>query len=131
MAWRFHSRAYASATRPEAWGQCDRCNRTYLHKNLTFQKKWQGIQLANLFILVCWECYDKPQENIRTLIIPPDPVPIMNARPENYAFEVPSFLATEPTAFFGDDITTEDDNKLIWEIEDTPNPDPNNPAGYP
>lgn len=127
MAWRFHSRAYASATRPEAWGQCDRCNRTYLHKNLTFQKKWQGIQLANLFILVCWECYDKPQENIRTLIIPPDPVPIMNARPEQYDQEVPSFLMTEERQA----LLTEDGRAIIWEITDTPNPDPNNPADYP
>lgn len=127
MAWRFHSRAYASATRPEAWGQCDRCNRTYLHKNLTFQKKWQGIQLANLFILVCWECYDKPQENIRTLIIPPDPVPIMNARPEQYDQEVPSFLMTEDRQA----LLTEDGRAILWEITDTPNPDPNNPADYP
>lgn len=127
MAWRFHSRAYASATKPEAWGQCDRCNRTYLHKNLTFQKKWQGIQLANLFVLVCWECYDKPQENIRTLIIPPDPVPIMNARPEQYDQEVPSFLMTEERQA----LLTEDGRAILWEITDTPNPDPNNPADYP
>lgn len=127
MAWRFHSQAYASQTRPEAWGQCDRCNRTYLHKNLTFQKKWQGIQLANLFVLVCWECYDKPQENIRTLIIPPDPIPIMNARPEQYSAEVPSFLMTEDRS----GLLTEDGQAIIWEITDTPNPDPNNPADYP
>lgn len=127
MAWRFHSRAYASATRPEAWGQCDRCNRTYLHKNLTFQKKWQGIQLANLFILVCWDCYDKPQENIRTLIIPPDPMPIMNARPEQYDQEVPSFLMTEERQA----LLTENGRAILWEITDTPNPDPNNPADYP
>lgn len=127
MAWRFHSRAWASITRPEAWGQCDRCNQTWLHRQLRFQKKWQGINLANLFILVCPVCYDKPQENIRTLIIPLDPVPIVNARRENYDMEVPSYMMTETRQA----ILTEAGSAIIWEITDTPIPDPDNPAQYP
>lgn len=127
MAWRFHSRAWASVTRPEAWGQCDRCNQTWLHKQLRFQRQWQGISLANLFILVCPNCYDKPQENIRTILVPQDPVPIMNARPDNYDMEVPSYLMTETRQA----LLTEAGQAIIWEITDTPNPDPINPVDYP
>jgi len=34
--------------------------------------------------LVCKSCLDVPQEQLRTIILPPDPVPISNPRPENY-----------------------------------------------
>jgi hypothetical protein len=37
-----------------------------------------------LRILVCQSCMDKPQENIRTIVIPPDPLPVVNPRPEDY-----------------------------------------------
>lgn len=53
---------------------------------LQWQWDWQqGPRLKNLRILVCPDCYDKPQENGRTIVLPPDPIPIKNARPENYA----------------------------------------------
>lgn len=36
----------------------------------------------NLF--VCDFCLDKPQRQLGTIILSPDPVPLKNARPENY-----------------------------------------------
>lgn len=38
--------------------------------------------MQNLRILVCRDCYDKPQEQLRSIVIPPDPMPVINARPE-------------------------------------------------
>lgn len=35
-------------------------------------------------ILVCDRCYDTPQENIRAIVIPADPVPIQNPRIEYF-----------------------------------------------
>lgn len=43
--------------------------------------------MQNLRILVCPDCYDKPQPNgQRTIIIPPDPLPIQNPRQDPYMF---------------------------------------------
>lgn len=75
---------------PRAWATCDRCGRIYNHFKLHWQFEWRGTQLQNLRILVCDICLDEPQRQLGTVMLPPDPLPIMNARPENYAIdEVP------------------------------------------
>lgn len=56
----------------------------YNHDRLQWQFQWQGPKLTNIRILVCEYCLDTPQEQLRTIILPPDPVPIQNPRPENY-----------------------------------------------
>lgn len=78
------SRFNVNSEYPRARGVCDRCGQHWQHNKLSWQFEWTGPKLQNLRILVCPECLDKPQPNIRTIVIPPDPVPIMNARPENY-----------------------------------------------
>jgi len=80
-----HGRARISQTNPEALGVCERCGFLYNHNELSWQFDWRGPKLQNLRQLVCESCNDKPQQNgQRTIIIPPDPIPIANARPENY-----------------------------------------------
>lgn len=82
---RVHGRAIADQTNPSAWGVCDRCGFLFQHKSLSFQYQWRGTKLQNIHQLVCDNgCLDKPQEQLRVIIIPPDPIPIMNARPEAY-----------------------------------------------
>lgn len=127
MSWRPHSRAYASSSRPQAWGNCDRCNFTYIREKLQWQYQWNGTTLQNLRILVCQQCLDKPQVQLRTIIIPPDPIPILNPRPEPYAEEVVSYIITQEGSAF----VTQDGSYFITEIEDTPAPDPTNPVIYP
>ncbi len=78
------SRFTVNPEAPRARGVCDRCGQMWQHSKLTWQFQWVGPRLQNLRFLVCPECYDKPQPNIRTIVIPADPIPIMNARPENY-----------------------------------------------
>lgn len=120
-----------SARGPRAQGCCDRCGFTYTHSTLSWDYQWSGVKLQNLRLLVCKTCLDAPQIQLKTIIIPADPLPVLNPRPEQYAVTVPSFVATESSTFAGSDITTESGDNLIWEIEDTPLPDPNNPALYP
>lgn len=84
MAWRPHSQAYANPSAPSAWAQCDRCDRTFLHRDLTWQWQWAGPNLQNLRLLVCQSCNDVPQPQLKPRILPPDPTPVMNARPMNY-----------------------------------------------
>ena len=76
-----HSRYSVSSRAPRARACCDRCYREYNHDQLKYQFQWQGTKLQNLKILVCRECLDVPQEQLRTIIIPADPIPIMDPRP--------------------------------------------------
>jgi hypothetical protein len=55
--------------------------------NLRWQYDWAGASLINKRILVCNTCYDTPQEQLRAIIIPADPVPIVNPRVEPYAWD--------------------------------------------
>ncbi len=54
------------------------------HENLRWQYQWGGNQLINLRTLVWDDEYDEPQRQLGTIIIPADPPPIIQARPEQY-----------------------------------------------
>ena len=77
-------RARISSKRPQAAGVCDRCGAVYNHVNLKWQMDWRGSTIQNIRLLVCNRCYDTPQQQLRAIILPADPTPIMNARVENY-----------------------------------------------
>ena len=79
-----HGRAKVDSTSPRAFAICDRCGFLYNHSSLHWQYDFRGRSLANLRILVCETCEDKPQPQLKPRIIPPDPMPIPNARPERY-----------------------------------------------
>lgn len=79
-----NGRAVVSQTDPRALAICDRCGFRYNHDDLSWQFQWRGTILQNIRILVCDSCKDTPQEQLRVIILPIDPVPVMNARPENF-----------------------------------------------
>lgn len=82
--------AAVDALNPEAWAQCDRCSFWYNRSDLVWQYEWAGNGLYNTGVLVCItgnRCYDKPQEQFRTIILPPDPPPIVNARVPDFAYD--------------------------------------------
>lgn len=67
---------------PEAYGICDRCGFMYNKSELVFQYDWMGTRLVKQNILVCKRtCLDKPAEMRRTILIPPDPMPVKDPRP--------------------------------------------------
>ena len=125
-----HARVNSQA--PEAHGICQRCGFRYLRKDLVQQFEWAGVKLQNLEIYVCTRtCLDQPQIQLRTIILPPDPVPVYKPFPEQYDAEEPSPISTTD-AFSGPALGTENpDEQIGWSIEDTPIPDPNNPVLYP
>jgi len=85
MSYRPHGRAEVNASQPAAWGVCDSCGFLYNHHQLRWRRDWRGPQIQNLRYLVCESCLDAYQQNgQRTFILPPDPIPIQNARPEYY-----------------------------------------------
>ena len=79
-----HGRARVSSRNPRAFAICDRCGFLMNHDRLSWQFDWAGASLINKRILVCETCNDVPQQQLRAIVLPADPVPIMNARPEQY-----------------------------------------------
>lgn len=95
--------AYASrsgrANLSGAFAVCDRCGFTYNHKDLHFQYDWRGAALQNIKLLVCNSCTDVPQQQLRAIVLPADPAPIMNARVPDYVNMETNFhtLTAAPT----------------------------------
>lgn len=104
MAWRPHGRARVNPESPEAFGICDDCNFQYNLVDLQFQFAWRGNTLQNTGFRVCYECYDKPNEQLRPRILPADPVPVMNPRPGTQtAQEAGTLTAAQAAIFIPDD----------------------------
>jgi hypothetical protein len=59
----------------------------YNHDQLQWQYDWAGASLINKRILVCETCYDTPQNQLRAIVLPADPTPIINPRVEPYAWD--------------------------------------------
>lgn len=93
--WHPTGRGRVSARSPQALACCDRCNFVVNRVDLRYQLQWQGFKLQNLQLLVCERCYDLPSVQLKTIIIPADPLPIYNPRPEQYIAEVWSYRATQ------------------------------------
>ena len=87
-------RARVSARNPQAAGQCDRCGFLYTHADLRFQFDWRGASLQNTRLLVCSPCYDTPQNQLRAIVVPADPVPIQNPRVQDFVTAETNYRVT-------------------------------------
>lgn len=110
MAWRPHGRARVDSSKPQAWATCDRCSLLYNLVDLSYQYQWAGTDLINVGIKVCETCYDVPSEFLRTIILPPDPLPVDQPRPEPYAFDETDYRITEDDNLR---VTQEDQPRVI------------------
>lgn len=77
-------RARTSSSSPQAHAICDRCGFRYNHVDLQWQYDWRGAALQNIRILVCNSCVDVPQDQLRAIVVPADPIPIMQARVQDF-----------------------------------------------
>lgn len=97
-----HPRYASSDPHAGAWATCDDCGFVWNHPRLDWQREWAGFTIINKHALVCPRCLDVPNEQLRTLVLPPDPDPVLNARPEQYSVDEDFLpLVTEP-AYPGD-----------------------------
>lgn len=87
MALRPHGQAEVDAERPRAFGKCDRCGDQCNLVNLRPQFQYAGPDVVNTGWLVCETCLDEPNPGLRTVIIPPDPIPVVNPRFEPWLIE--------------------------------------------
>ena len=120
MAYRWKPRnAEVDPDNPRAWGVCGRCGFMFnLHK-LQWQYNYEGsTQPQNSGVLVCDGCLDALNPQDMPYILPPDPVPVFNARPEPYSIDEGSWLITDEGAI----LTTEDGEGIGTAV---PNPSSN------
>ena len=87
----------------QAGGICDRCGQAWPHATLSWQYESRGPTLQNTHKLVCPSCLDAPNPSLRTIVLPPDPVPVINARPPS-----PNDLVTIRTTSSGAARVTDD-----------------------
>jgi hypothetical protein len=80
--------------------------------------QWRGTSVQNLHIRVCDTCYDVPSEFLRTLILPPDPMPVMDARTEPYTIDEINALTL--SAIVGVPFMFFDQSSMIAELAQVP-----------
>ena len=113
-------RARTSVTNPDAFAVCDRCGCWENHSKLNWQYQWAGNDTVNLRLLVCSRCYDRPQEQLRSLVLPPDPIPTRDPRLEPFQYDANAGnIAGQGTnnPAGGQDVTNWDQPGATW---DTP-----------
>lgn len=139
-------RARTSPSSPQAHAICDRCGGRFNHVDLSFQYDWAGANLIRKNLLVCRPCMDQPQSQLRAIVLPADPPPIMNPRPENFVTASTNFRVTSglDTVNFktgipvpgGDFRVTENNNNRVVQqtgfadgsLNERPGTDPNAPG---
>jgi hypothetical protein len=88
VAWRPRPKyARVNPSSPAAYGTCDRSGFIGNQQNLRSQVQWRGLRLLDTNLLVLPKFLDTPQRQLGTIILSPDPVPVLNARPENYPID--------------------------------------------
>jgi len=68
--------------RPSAFAICDRCGFQYNHCDLVWDTQYMGRFIKRTGFLVCEACNDRPNPTLRPVVLPPDPVPVLNPRAE-------------------------------------------------
>ncbi len=109
MPWRYHGRAEVDIREPRSFGVCDRCSFLYNLDDLQWQKEYAGVGVVNLEILVCRTCLDQMQPQLSATILPPDPDPVFNARPEYYVLDEVDYLTDQD----GNILVDQDGDKLV------------------
>lgn len=77
-------------TNPTHTALCQRCGSPYNRYKLGVQTRWAGPVLIDTGFRVCPACMDAPNEQERTLILPPDPLPIFDALPNSTPMDMRS-----------------------------------------
>ena len=120
MAYRWRGRFFeVDVDNPSAEGICDRCGLRFNLKNLAWQYGYQGSQTPqNMRLLVCQRgaCNDPLNDQDSPNLLSPDPLPVYNARPENYVLDEASWLLTEDSEV----ITTQDGDYIGTQAPTSP-----------
>lgn len=81
MTMRPHGKhVYIDDENPDALAICDYTGFVHLRRDLVQQMEWRGNALVWTGLLVGKDYADKPNEQLRPPMLPPDPVPVMMPR---------------------------------------------------
>src|SRR5262245_30891965 len=106
------------------WTTCSTCGLLWNMCDMSFQFDFMGGAVPqNTNIFRCPKCLDQINWQRSLLIIPPDPPPIANTRPELYSVDETNWLVTQE----GGILTTEGGDEFITSI---PNPDEDANTSY-
>lgn len=110
--------------RPMAFAICDRCGFMYRHADLVWDTQYHGRQLRRTGFLVCKKCDDLPNPTLRPIVLPPDPVPILNPRPEPMHCHVfkpraDQLIGPPPLNGFPRSVTADTVSRIYPPIDDT------------
>jgi hypothetical protein len=98
------------------WTMCSTCGFNWSQSDMEFQYDFMGGSVPqNTGWLRCPRCITPLTYQRKMIILPPDPPPFQNTRPEPYAIDETDWLTTED----GNILITESGNELITQI---PNP---------
>jgi hypothetical protein len=100
MAYRPHSKVRIDPDAPIGASVCMRCGNLWNRTQLTYQHDWQGPRINNTRILVCPDCKDEYSNAKRTIVLPPDPLPVYNVRVEPFAINRISQWTAGPVTFY-------------------------------
>lgn len=92
---RVNGRARVDPRAPRAFAICDRCGGLFNHQALSWQLIWAGPTQIESRNLVCIKCKDRMNPNLRPILVPPDPVPVIDPRPEFYSDYETDYRITE------------------------------------
>ncbi len=107
--WRFHSRASIDPYAPRGHGTCDKCSQINNLSALYWQMEYRGNALMRTGFRVCDKCLDIPYQGRRPIIIPADPVPLLDPRPENFLLEENTNAQNNPEVAYWDE------SGLLWD----------------
>lgn len=79
--------ARVNPANPAGWATDMRSGFITNEKNLQAQGEWRGLRVLPTGTLSFGKYLDKPQRQLGTLILSPDPVALQNARPEQYPID--------------------------------------------
>ena len=79
--------ARVDPTSPRGWATCMRSGFVGQEQDLIDQVEWRGLKLVPTGIKALAPYIDKPQRQLGTIILSPDPVGLANARPEQYPID--------------------------------------------
>lgn len=77
-----HGKARVNTRAPAGFAACDYCSTWYNLVDLKPQYEWSGTTLRDTGFLACHRCISEPQQQLRAIMLPPDPLPLSNPRPE-------------------------------------------------
>lgn len=84
---RHPKRTLVDPNNPRAWGTDDRSGFVGNHEDMVWQWDWAGPSIIKKNVLIYPDQLDKPQRQLGSLVLPPDPVPVLNARVEPYPID--------------------------------------------